>query len=152
MEFDLQAFIDQEIPITGAMGIDVVHNEESSLLMRAPLAPNHNDKGTAFAGSLYAVAALCAWGYTTSLLKRRGISVDVAVVESQVRFLRPVRDTFEAECRHPGETAVAKLCDALAKKGRGRLELEVVVRAEGVEVLRFSGSYAAMRREPSEQQ
>ena len=51
-----------EIPITDAMDLGPVRFDDHGLTVRADLAPNVNVHGTAFAGSLYAIAALSGWG------------------------------------------------------------------------------------------
>ena len=62
-----EAFVDESIaatmPPAEALGIEVEALDAASgaLSLRAPLAGNTNVHGTAFAGSLYSIAALCAW-------------------------------------------------------------------------------------------
>jgi len=55
---DLQERIDQEIPLAKHIGIVVESADDTTVVLRAPLAPNGNHKGTAFGGSLYSVAVL----------------------------------------------------------------------------------------------
>ena len=54
----LQRRIDREIVLAKPMGIIVEAADERALVLRAPLAPNANHKGTAFGGSLYSLAVL----------------------------------------------------------------------------------------------
>jgi thioesterase domain-containing protein len=142
MNFNLQDYIDQHIPITGAMGFTVVQDNTDGLRLRAPLSANINDKGTGFAGSIFSVAVLSAWSFATSLLARHDISADVAVVSSQANYLRPVTAEFEAHCPAPGAEAIDTLLASVASRGRGRLALEAKVYCGGEVVLEFTGNYA----------
>ena len=47
------------------IGIVVESADDSAVVLRAPLAPNANYKGTAFGGSLYSVAVLTGWAWVT---------------------------------------------------------------------------------------
>ena len=59
---DLQSIWDQSFPLCGAMGLTVVSFDNHLLTTEAPLVLNTNIHGTAFAGSLYAIEAITAWG------------------------------------------------------------------------------------------
>jgi thioesterase domain-containing protein len=80
-----------------AMGIVVVGWNGRRVRLRAPFEPNRNDKGTAFAGSLYSILVLAGWAVVTRHLQERGIQADVMVTESSTHYLRPVRAALEAE-------------------------------------------------------
>ncbi len=54
----IESYLHREIPITAAMGIRVESYNEKELVLTAPLEPNHNHLGTAFGGSLSAIATL----------------------------------------------------------------------------------------------
>jgi thioesterase domain-containing protein len=58
-------------------------------VVRAELEPNINVHGTAFAGSLYAIAALCGWGMTWLQLKTRHIDGSIVIAEGNIRYARP---------------------------------------------------------------
>jgi thioesterase domain-containing protein len=65
----------------------------------APLAPNVNDKGCAFGGSLVSLMTLCGWALVELALRRRGEDCDVFVAESTVRYLSPLWQDFRSEAR-----------------------------------------------------
>ncbi|TFG38857.1 MAG: thioesterase, partial [Candidatus Aminicenantes bacterium] len=60
------------MPITKALGLRVIGRDGTDLIFSAPLAPNINHKGTAFAGSLNATATLAGWGTIWLLLREHG--------------------------------------------------------------------------------
>jgi thioesterase domain-containing protein len=130
-----------EIPISAAMKIEVVEFANNRLVVRAPLAPNVNVHGTAFAGSLYAVAALCGWGMTWLQLKSRHIDGNIVIADGHIHYAAPVQQEIIATCLFSGddlETAMARLTST----GKTRFKLECVIDAHDVEAARFTGDYA----------
>ena len=76
----LQRRIVGEFAVAKHMGIVVESADDSAVVLRAPLAPNANHKGTAFGGSLYSVAVLAGWAWATRYLASREVSLgDLAV-------------------------------------------------------------------------
>ncbi len=52
----------------GTSGIIVeAADDDEPVVLRAPLAPNANHKGTAFGGSLYSLAVLTGWAWAHAL-------------------------------------------------------------------------------------
>jgi thioesterase domain-containing protein len=131
------------MPITRALGLRVVGKEDGALVMRSPLEPNINHKGTAFAGSLNATATLAGWGTIWLLLRERGIRSHVVIQDSTVHYVRPVTGDFTARCRAPSLAAVERLVNAVRRRGRGRIELDVVVADDSGDAVRFHGRYVA---------
>jgi thioesterase domain-containing protein len=80
------------------------------------------------------------------LLRRRGHAAQVVIQDSTIRYLRPVTSDFEAICETPPEKRVAHLVDALSRRGRGRIELEVTVRDDTGAAIAFRGRYVALAR------
>jgi len=54
---DVNAYLARHVPITRAMGIRLRSFDAGGVTMTAPLAPNVNDKGIAFGGSLASILA-----------------------------------------------------------------------------------------------
>jgi thioesterase domain-containing protein len=96
---DLEKFFHERIPITEAMGIRVLACDEQQLTLTAPLDRNHNHLGTAFGGSLSAVATLAGYGLLWTKLADR--SCHVVIRDSTLSFRRPVRGEIRAICRSP---------------------------------------------------
>jgi len=138
-----------EMPVTQRLGIRLSGFNGGGVRLRAPLAANINHQGTAFAGSLNAVATLAGWATVWLLLRRRGHPAHVVIQDSSIRYLRPVTTDFEAICAAPPEEQVARLLDALSRRGRGRIELEVTVRDDAGAAIAFRGRYVALARKPS---
>lgn len=136
----LQARWHEEIPISAAMGISVAGFDGTGLDLRAALAPNVNVHGTAFAGSLFSLAALCGWGLLYLQMQRRELPGAIVFVEGRIRCLKPVRDDVSAHCAWADE-AEAELA-TLAASRRGRVLLSTALHCGGETVAQFSGEYA----------
>ena len=139
---DLEALILATIPLAREMGVRVVDGEPGTLMLTAPPGPNSNDKGTAFAGSLYALLVLCGWGLVTRELWRAGLEGRVMIAESSTRYRAPVHGGLRARAAAArGEDLAARLADY---KATGRASVNVRVVAEGADgaAVELSGCYA----------
>jgi len=137
----------EEIPISKAMGIHVVEFTNDTLTVRAELAPNINVHGTAFAGSLYAIAALCGWGMTWLQLKTHGIDGSIVIADGRIHYERPVQESIVAVCRFT-TTDQADALRRLESTGKTRFVLDCVIAAKGEEAARFTGDYAVRINTP----
>lgn len=134
----LESIWHSEIPISKAMGIHATAYDGGILRANAGLAENINVHGTAFAGSLYAIAALCGWGMTWLQLEERGLVGSIVIAEGRIKYTKPVTGDIEVSCRFdPIEQAEA--LDRLAQTGKCRFQLSVEI---GSDAARFNGSYA----------
>ncbi|NJN50459.1 MAG: hypothetical protein HC809_00335 [Gammaproteobacteria bacterium] len=130
-----------EIPISKEMGVHVASFGNDVLTVRAALAPNINVHGTAFAGSLYAVAALTGWGMTWLQLKTRGIDASIVIASGSIDYVKPVAEDIVSVCEF--DTAFhAPAFEQLIKDGKCRLPLVCSIAAKGEEAARFRGDYA----------
>ena len=136
-----QAFFHEQIPITRAMGLRVVANDENGFVVEAPVAMNSNHLGTAFGGSINAVATLAAYGFLW--LEVNDASVHVVVAESSIRFLRPVRETIRAICLRPAADGLEAFRVQFAAKRKARITLRVNVIEAGETAAEFEGSFVA---------
>ncbi|WP_374012806.1 YiiD C-terminal domain-containing protein [Pseudoxanthomonas koreensis] len=142
----LQAHL-QSIPMVRAMQIELAGAGDGRLRLRAPLAPNVNDKGSAFGGSLVSLMTLAGWGLVTWQLGRAGVQADVYVADSTVRYLAPLHDALEAEAWLEDGEWEAFVATFLA---RGRARCQIAVRVplpNGGDATVFSGRFVALARE-----
>jgi len=92
----LVQYMAQHLPVAVAMQVKVRAWDGCQLCLCAPLASNFNDKGTAFGGSLIALATLSCWGVCWLGLLRDGIQADLVLAQQSSRFLRPVWSELRA--------------------------------------------------------
>ncbi len=63
MEQRLEEYLSRHIPLSDALQVEVAVALPDRILLKAPLAPNSNHRGTAFGGSIYALALLAGWSW-----------------------------------------------------------------------------------------
>ena len=137
-----EEFFHRQIPITRAMGLRVVANDEKNgFTVEAPVALNSNHLRTAFGGSINAVATLAAYGFLW--VELNDAAVHVVVAESSIRFLRPVRETIRATCLRPEGKVLAAFRDQFAEKRKARITLRVQVIEAGETAAEFEGQFVA---------
>lgn len=118
-----QKRINEVIPLTRALGVELHRYDGRRLVVTAPLALNHNHQGTGFGGSIYSVAVVAAWGLVELLLEDAGIEGRVVIQSGGVDYHNPVDDNFHAICELPPAADVERFLRGLGRRGKGRLEL-----------------------------
>ncbi len=152
-----EARLREEIPLTNHLGFQQLEYDGASLAIHAALQPNHNDKGTAFAGSLSACANLCGWGLITLFLEDRLLqeqvlqeqvlqaqvspaplstqpqgedrAYDVVIRDSRLEYLLPVTRDFCVRAVFAGRDQDAADISAFIEKlaSRGKARMDVRV-------------------------
>jgi len=140
---ETEEFFYEKIPITRAMGVRVIRYDGSQLRLAAPIALNHNHLGTAFGGSLSALATLA--GYGLIWLEMGDKTAHVVIRNSQLSFRRPVRGEIVAICRRPNEDAVWLFKSAFAQHRKAKISLDVTIEEEGLVAVEFRGIFVALR-------
>ena len=143
----LQSRIAGEFALAKHIGVVVESADDGGVILRAPLAPNANYKGTAFGGSLYSVAVLAGWAWVTRYLATRAIAADAVIQESNMRFLVPVQGELRARAAVPPALQIDKFCKMLQRAGRGRIRLQVDIRCDNTLSTQFDGVFAAAIRQ-----
>ena len=81
-----------DIPLLNAMQLSFNRFENLTLTMEAPLAPNINNKGTAFGGSIASICLFGGWAVATLAFTDHGIrNTEIVVYKSEMTFERPAR-------------------------------------------------------------
>lgn len=142
---NLVDYIDTHIPLSRAMGLEIAVLDDTGLVLAAPLAPNVNDKGTAFGGSLSAAMILAGWCVARLILTRRGRRANVVVADSRARYRAPAAGDFRVFCPWPEPAARERFIDRYGQRGRARIELACTARAAGRVVADHTGRYAALK-------
>ena len=135
-----------EFALARHIGIVVESADDAAVVLRAPLAPNANYKGTAFGGSLYSVAVLTGWAWVTRYLAARDVPADTVIQESNVQFLAPVQGELRASATAPSREQIDKFRKMLQRAGRGRIRLRVDIQNDRTLATLFEGVFAAAMR------
>ena len=134
------------MPPVAAMQVRAVAYEGGALRLCAPLAANVNDKGCAFGGSMSGIMTLAGWGLLTLALEDEGLSAEVYVADSHVRYLKPLYADLSAEARFEPGLDWSAFVRSLRERGRARAGMLATLRdAEGVAVAELTGRFAALR-------
>ena len=135
------------IPLARAMELRVADYDGNRLALAAPLAPNVNDKGCAFGGSMASLATLAGWGLICLKLGEAGIAAEVYVQDSSIVYLAPVWDEIVAEAAAGPDESWERFFEAMRERGRARIAIDAeLTAAEGGSVpARVSARYVAKR-------
>lgn len=138
-----EALLHEQIPLTRAMQVRVVRFDDGELELAAPLTVNHNHLGTAFGGSLAAVATLA--GYALLWLLVEDPTCHVVIRRSTIQYRHPVRGDIHAVCRQPDAEAVAAFRTHFERTGKARITLPVTIAQDGRTCVEFEGEFVAVR-------
>lgn len=135
------------MPPVAALQLSVADWQPGRLVLQAPLAPNINDKGCAFGGSLASLMTLAAWGLVTLELSAAGLpEAEVYVQNSELDYVAPLFDPLRAEAWLADGEDWAEFIAGYRQRGRARARLQAEVRcADGRVATRFSGRFVALR-------
>jgi thioesterase domain-containing protein len=140
---DAERFLHEKIPLSLAMAVRVESHTAGALVLTAPLGPNHNHLGTAFGGSLGALALLA--GYGLLWLEIEDPDCHIVVRSSTLDYRRPVRGQLRAICHRPAESELAHLRETFRRKGKARIHLRVDVVEDEVVCVAFEGVFVILR-------
>lgn len=138
-----ECFFHEQIPLTKAMGVRVEAHDGKQLVLTAPLEANHNHLGTAFGGSLAALATLAGYGLLWLELGNR--DAHIVIRRSELDYRHPVTGPLRAICRKPSEAELAAFRTTFAKAGKARVRLAVTVEEAGRVCVTFAGTFVAIR-------
>lgn len=141
----LVARLRTQIPLTAAMELAVERCDGHTLVLRVPLAPNVNDKGTAFAGSITALGSIAGWCLLTLWGEREFGACQAAVFAADFSFRKPLQGDFTATVSLPDAVHCATLRDAVLAKGRGKVRLHVSLADAGGEAALLEAAYAVWK-------
>ncbi|MFK0569779.1 YiiD C-terminal domain-containing protein [Endozoicomonas sp.] len=149
---ELTHWIKSSIPLLQNMEVTFDQFENGKLIISCPLEPNINDKGTAFGGSMAALATLCGWLYTTLYARTRVTYCEAVIADSQMTYHAPASGPISAHCQ---AVIPEKFITRLDERRNAKLELTVELYScsEGSEsekpapqkkVATYTGIYVAM--------
>ncbi len=141
---EAEEYFHNRIPLTRAMGLRVTDSRADRFAVEAPLSLNSNHLGTAFGGSINAVATMAAYGFLW--IRLRDHAIDVVIRESSIRFFHPVTEIIHAVCTSPDENEWQSFEAILHTKGKARIALHVRIEEGGREAAKLDGTFVAIRR------
>ena len=95
-------FIAAHLPSIHSSGITLTEENESELVVSAPLALNHNDHGNAFGGSIYNLALMACWATLHIECRRHIDKPNIVTRDGQIRYRHSCdQSPLVARCRRP---------------------------------------------------
>lgn len=120
----LEQKIHQSIPLSLAMGYQIVELDGLHIIVEAPLQPNINIHGTGFAGSIYSLGVLSAWALVYHVIVGAGLVADLVISRAAIEYSASVHGTIRCDCRLDMDQ-VQSFIDELASSKRARIEAVV---------------------------
>ena len=134
------------MPPVAAMQVRARGLDGDVLRLHAPLAANVNDKACAFGGSLAGVMTLAGWGLLTLKLEQAGLTAEVYVADSQLRYLRPLYTDLHGDAALAPDVDWDAVLRAFRDRGRARASVMAWVHGpEGEVVAELEGRFALLR-------
>ena len=137
-------YLHREIPLTAAMSARVERSEPGEVEISAPLAPNKNLHGTAFAGSLATLGLISGWVALDRALHDADVKAHLVAQKNECIFHAPATQELRAVARIPAEEWMHFL-NALHSKGRARISVVTEIRAGATLAVTHTGTYAAKK-------
>ncbi len=140
----LRDYLLTHIPLTAAMGVKVRCERPERVVLAAPLAPNINHQGTAFGGSVAALATLAAWSLVRVRLEDADRAANVVVQRSSMEYRAAIDGELTAVCEFADDGLWQKTIERLDRRGRARLELHSRLEHAGETAARFAGTFVLL--------
>ena len=81
------------------------------------------------------------------MLQERGLAGEIVIAKSDIKYARPVREDLVSIGQLPEPDVCDRFLHSLQRKGKGRIELTVVVvGGEGQSAVEFHGIYVVLGR------
>jgi thioesterase domain-containing protein len=141
----LQQDLLRQIPISQALGITVAEASLDEIAIAAPLNPNLNHRGTAFGGSIAALAILSGWSLVYIRLEAVNEKPIIVIQHSEVRYLKPILGPFTARAHLTDARKWSHFRESLSRHGKARIKVTVEIDAETGLAAAFRGVYVALR-------
>jgi thioesterase domain-containing protein len=142
---EFEKFLHDQIPITKGMEVGVEEFNTSKVRLSAKLAPNINDKGTAFGGSISSLMTLCGWSMAFMIMMETDPLAQVVIQKSNINYLVPITGDFSAECVLGDGEVKEQFLDMYSERKKGRLKLKVRCYSGDTLSAEYEGMYVALR-------
>jgi thioesterase domain-containing protein len=139
-----QQYLHDHIPISKAMGVEVVEATVHGVRLSAPLSPNINHRETVFGGSAAAVAILSSWSLLHLRLSHQNRNGRIVIQTSTMACDSPITDIFTASSAVRDPAAWERFVTALERKNRARIRVNAVLHCNDRRVGEFEGDFVAL--------
>lgn len=141
---ELERYLHEQIPLSKAMGVEVMEASGEKVELAAPFAPNINHLETVFGGSASAVAILAAWTLLHVRLELEGISSRVVIQRNTMQYARPMTGSFTAVATFQDSATWERFLTMLKRKQRARLSVTALLFCQGEKAGELEGDFVAL--------
>lgn len=134
----------ETIPLTRSLALDGLRYDGSELILTLPLAPNVNDKGCAFGGSLACLATLTGWGLLRLALGEQQQPADLFIQDQQTKYVAPAWANMVARCSWT-EAEKSVFLGNFARRGKARAGVSISCTSDDIEVCKMDARFVALR-------
>ncbi|WP_299728885.1 YiiD C-terminal domain-containing protein [uncultured Endozoicomonas sp.] len=138
---ELTRWIKDNIPLLNNMDVSFDQFQDGELTISCPLEPNINDKGTAFGGSIAALATICGWLYTTLYARTIVKECAAVIADSQMTYHAPGTDRIIAKCQ---AQVPETFYERLGEQRKAKLELTITLLSDEIHIATYKGLYVAI--------
>jgi thioesterase domain-containing protein len=139
----LERHLHESIPLVRAMAIKVQHAELDRVVLGMPLAPNSNDKGCGFGGSMASLLTLSGWSLLRINLPAGPEKVEIYIQDSEISYLKPAW----GDCQATVSWSDAERNDwlsMLSSRGKARARLQMRLESEAIDCATMSARFVAL--------
>jgi thioesterase domain-containing protein len=141
----IQDYLHEHIPLSRAMGVEVLKADNDGVVLSAPLEPNINHRETVFGGSASSLAILAAWSVVHFGLEREGLSCRVVIQKNTMSYDKPIAGVFTAKCDAPDEETWKRFVTTIKRKKMARIEVLSVLEYNHEIAGKMEGVFVAIR-------
>ena len=139
----LTRFIKNHLPLVTAMGAQISFYDGQRFDLSAPLSLNHNDKMTAFGGSLYCLCVTNAIGLMFIKCFEQGINPDLVVSHAEIDYIKPVpSEHITAVASGPDGLKWQQFFQRYQEKSKAGMNISSIIEVNGQQAVSFNGRFA----------
>lgn len=142
---EAQNYIYQNIPITKAMGFEIVELTRNEIILGAPIENNINHRGSAFGGSIDSLFLTTGWAFIRFLIDHYKPTPIIVGSKGCTTFLKPILNNFESKLKLPDVKVIDEFLDTYKRFGKARITLEAVIEDEEKIYAAFRGDYVVVK-------
>ena len=140
----IQAYLYEQIPLSEAMGVQVIETKPDSVILTAPLQPNINHRSTVFGGSASALAIMSAWTLVNFRLQSEGFNSRVVIQKNTINYDKPITSDFAAICSLSDRQIWSRFIKILQRRRKSRITVSSFLQCEQEVVGEFTGVFVAL--------
>ena len=147
---ELTTYIREQIPITVAMGVEIVEFSGNAVRASAPLEANINHQESAFGGSIDTLGILTGFVALVATLKQHGQSVHLVIQHSETEFSKPAVADMQSESRPISDAALKEFLGSLQRSGQARMLVTSDLFSEGRLIAKNTSTFVGVVEAPPE--